>query len=121
MADGVANRGIGKEKGLIEASKDIQESGPIILVVAVGQFSDHQLKKMVHSDNIYRTTGDKDEFTALIEHEFVLKVKEAICGSIKPEKGLFKQKLCPLNKLFNRRDDLASNSLLHSERKIFSF
>lgn len=89
LTDGIANLGLGNEKGLIEATKAIQESGTIILVVAVGQFSDHQLKKMVHSDRIYRTTADKDGFVALIEHEFVLKVKKAICGSIKPKKGLF--------------------------------
>lgn len=82
LTDGIANKGIGKEKGLIKASKDIQKSGTIILVVAVGQFSDEQLVKMVPSDKIHRTKPDKENgFTALIEDEFVLKVKKAICES----------------------------------------
>ena len=84
LTDGLSNTGIRKEKGLIEASKAIQKSGTMILVVAIGQFSDHQLKKMVPSDNIYRTKGDK---STLNDEEFVHKIKEAICGNIGPKKG----------------------------------
>ena len=84
LTDGVANMGTGKESGLIEASKTIQASGTIIIVVAVGHFSDGQLKKMVPSDNIFRTKGDE---STLNNEEFVHQIKEAICGNIGPKKG----------------------------------
>ena len=88
LTDGLANVGIGKEKGLINATKTIQEAGTIILVVAVGSFKDHQLKKMVDVKNIYRTKADKDNgFSALIEKEFIQKVKKAICESATPKTG----------------------------------
>jgi len=48
LTDGLANEGVGQEEGLIESAKHIQDvKGTTILVVAVGKFSDHQLKKMV--------------------------------------------------------------------------
>lgn len=89
LTDGVANVGKGQEKGLIEASKAIQETGTIILVVAVGQFSDHQLKKMVDQKNIFRTKANKEGFSALILDEFVQKVKKGICENVQttPNKG----------------------------------
>ena len=88
LTDGLANRGIGNEPGLIEASKAIQESGTIVLVVAVGQFSDNQLLKMVLSDNIHRTKKTKGGgFLALNNEQFVLDVKKAVCGNVVPTKG----------------------------------
>ena len=57
LTDGLANRGIGQEQGLIDAAKRIQKDGITILVVAIGQFSRHQLKNMVPKENIYQTKG----------------------------------------------------------------
>ena len=91
LTDGLANRGTDKEKGLIKASKTIQESGTIILVVAVGQFSDNQLLKMVASENIHRTKDQKGgEFETLNNEQFVGDVKRAICGNVVPTKGNYK-------------------------------
>ena len=89
LTDGLANRGIGKEEGLINASKAIQSSGTLILVVAVGQFKDDQLIKMVPSDNIHRTKAKKGGgFAALNNEQFVGDVKRAICGNVVPTIGI---------------------------------
>lgn len=89
LTDGLANRGTGQEQGLIDASKYIQKNGTIILVVAVGQFKDDQLIKMVPSDNIHRTKAIKEGgFAALNNEQFVGDVKRAICGNVVPTIGI---------------------------------
>ena len=90
LTDGLANAGKGGEKGLIEAAKHIQDKGIKILVVAIGKFSDHQLKKMVDEKYIHKTklVGD-DKFASLNNEDFVHQIKEAICGSVKPTKGKY--------------------------------
>uniref|UniRef100_A0A7M5V4H0 VWFA domain-containing protein n=1 Tax=Clytia hemisphaerica TaxID=252671 RepID=A0A7M5V4H0_9CNID len=87
LTDGLANTGTGGEAGLIEAAKHIQEKGIKILVVAIGQFNDRQLKKMVDEKYIHKTklVGD-DRFASLNNEDFVHQIKEAICGSVKPTK-----------------------------------
>ena len=89
LTDGLANKGTEKEPGLIKASKEIQDSGTLILVVAVGQFKDDQLIKMVPSDNIHRTKAKKGGgFAALNNDQFVGDVKRAICGNVVPTIGI---------------------------------
>ena len=89
LTDGLANRGIGNEAGLVQAAKDIQRNGTIIFVVAIGQFSDSQLAQMVDKNKyIHRTKAiSKDAFASLNNEEFVSNVKDALCGNIRPERG----------------------------------
>ena len=79
ITDGLANRGIGQERGLIEVSKAIQEAGIILLVVNPGKI-DVQLKKMVPSMNIHRTFK-------LNYEPFVDDVTRAVCENGSPTKG----------------------------------
>ena len=91
LTDGIANVGKGGEKGLVDAAKAIQDAGTIILVVAIGQFTDRQLLKMVDKKNIFRTDADMDGFSALIEDKFINKVKTGICGNVKTTTGYYSQ------------------------------
>ena len=111
LTDGIANVGKGGEKGLVDAAKAIQATGTIILVVAVGQFTDRQLMKMVDEKNIFRTDADMDGFSALIEDEFINKVKAGICGNVKANTGYYSENysyICLLYTSPSPRDGLLS-------------
>ena len=81
LTDGLANEGVGQEKGLIKAAKHIQEKKETaILVVAVGKFSNHQLKKMVPMSRINVL---RKGFVALNSDKFIVEVKESVCDTLK--------------------------------------
>ena len=80
LTDGLANRGVGQENGLIEAAKKIQNHHKTtILVVAVGKFSNRQLIKMVPEEHIKTQAAGFDDLTS---EKFIHEVKKAACKTV---------------------------------------
>ena len=54
ITDGLANRGIGQERGLYKAASEIKAKGTVIQAIAVGKDYFDLLKNMIPVEDIYR-------------------------------------------------------------------
>ena len=85
ITDGIANKGIGEEKGLFKASLEIKAKGTIIQAVTVGfgnSMYDVLARMMIPVTNIYRSMKFELNYLNLD------KVVNTVCGNNDSRKGI---------------------------------